>query len=83
MSAPDTGYHAPIDIDAPVSLAEHRARRQRPGHWADVPSAEEIDAAEERDAIVRAGRAVLPAAVIAVALAVALVVVLVRLSLKG
>lgn len=33
MSAPDTGYHAPIDIDAPMNLAaarERRARRQRP-----------------------------------------------------
>lgn len=38
MSAPDTGYHAPIDIDVPASLAEareRRARRARPHYFPD------------------------------------------------
>lgn len=60
MSAPDTGYHAPIDIDAPASLAaarERRARKQRPyPAMFELPTAAEIAEADERHAIARGNR---------------------------
>lgn len=78
MSAP-TGFHSPIDIDAPVSLSAYRARRQKPypavcGHLPET---------DERDTQPRPPVAAVGTAFVALLLLIALVAWLARFFLKG